>query len=79
MRCSERIARPDSRALVVDSRRALTLASFARAGGLTAAKIDVVSVGTRAGLLEFHDVLLELLGEGEWRISRPVSSRQPAG
>lgn len=39
------------------------------------AKIDVASVGTRAGLLGFHDVLLELLGNGEWRISRPNSSR----
>ena len=46
---------------------------------VVAAKIDVVSVGTRAGLLEFHDVLLELLGNGEWRISRPDSSRLTAG
>jgi putative ATP-binding cassette transporter len=46
---------------------------------LAAAKIDVVSVGRRAGLLQFHDVLLELLGNGEWRISRPDSSRPTAG
>jgi len=46
---------------------------------VAAAKIDVVSVGTRAGLLQFHDVLLELLCEGEWRISRPDSSRLTAG
>jgi len=42
---------------------------------LTSAKIDVVSVGARASLLDFHDVLLELLGNGEWRISRTDSSR----
>ena len=46
---------------------------------VAAAKIDVVSVGPRAGLLDFHDVLLELLGDGEWRISRPDSSRITAG
>jgi putative ATP-binding cassette transporter len=46
---------------------------------VAAAKIDVVSVGTRAGLLQFHDVLLELLGDGEWRISRTDSSRLTAG
>jgi len=32
----------------------------------------------RAGLLEFHDVQLELLDNGEWRISRPDSSRPVA-
>jgi putative ATP-binding cassette transporter len=46
---------------------------------VAAAKIDVVSVNTRARLLRFHDVLLELLGNGEWRISRPDSSRLSAG
>lgn len=46
---------------------------------VAAAKIDVVSVGTHAGLLGFYDVLLELLGNGEWRISRPDSSRMTAG
>jgi hypothetical protein len=30
----------------------------------------VVSVGARAALLQFHDVVLELLGNGEWRIDR---------
>ena len=45
---------------------------------VAAAKINVVSVGTRVGLLEFHDVQLELLGDGEWRISRPDSSRPAA-
>jgi len=38
-----------------------------------AAQIDVVSVGRREGLLPFHDVLLELLGDGQWRISRSGS------
>jgi hypothetical protein len=56
----------------------------ARVGGLddeqvAAAQIDVVSVGTRAGLVASHDVLLELLGAGEWRISRTDSSRLTAG
>lgn len=37
---------------------------------IAAAKIDVVSVGARAALLPFHDVVLELLGSGEWRIER---------
>ncbi len=37
---------------------------------LDAAKIEVVSVGARPSLVEFHDVLLELLGNGEWRLSR---------
>ena len=46
---------------------------------VAAAHIDVVSVGTRAGLLALHDVLLELRGNGEWRISRPDSSRLRAG
>jgi putative ATP-binding cassette transporter len=35
-----------------------------------AVQIDVVSVGERARLLPFHDVLLELLGDGAWRLSR---------
>jgi putative ATP-binding cassette transporter len=46
---------------------------------VAAAKIDVVSVGTHPGLLGFHDVLLELLGNGEWRISKPDSSRLTSG
>lgn len=46
---------------------------------VAAANIDVVSVRTRARLLEFHDVLLELLGDGEWRISRPDPSGVTVG
>lgn len=42
-----------------------------------AAQIDVVSVGKREGLLPFHDVLLELLGNGQWRTSRPVTRPTP--
>ena len=41
---------------------------------LAAAGIGIVSVRTRVELLEFHDVLLELLGNGEWRFSRPAAS-----
>lgn len=37
---------------------------------VAAAEIDVVSVGARAALLQSHDVVLELLGNGEWRIDR---------
>jgi putative ATP-binding cassette transporter len=40
---------------------------------VAAEKIDVVSVGARARLLGFHDVLLELLGDGAWRIGRQGS------
>jgi putative ATP-binding cassette transporter len=45
---------------------------------VAAEEIDVVSVGARARLLGFHDVLLELLGDGAWRISRQ-SSGENAG
>jgi putative ATP-binding cassette transporter len=38
---------------------------------VVAAKINVVSTGTRPTLLGFHDVLLELLGNAQWRLSRP--------
>lgn len=38
---------------------------------VVAAKINVVSTGTRPTLLGFHDVLLELLGNAKWRLSRP--------
>jgi putative ATP-binding cassette transporter len=43
---------------------------------LVAAEINAVSVSIRTSLLEYHDVLLELVGNGEWRISRPESSRR---
>ena len=42
---------------------------------LTSTKIDVVSVGSRPGLLDFHDILLELRANGEWRLGRTDSSR----
>jgi vitamin B12/bleomycin/antimicrobial peptide transport system ATP-binding/permease protein len=43
--------------------------------GLTSAQINVVSVGNRAALLPYHHTVLELLGNGDWRISRPERSR----
>jgi len=46
---------------------------------IAAANIAVVSVRTRVGLLEFHDVMLELLGGGEWRISRLAPSALERG
>lgn len=46
---------------------------------IVAAKIDVVSVRTRVELLEFHDVLLELLGNGRWWLSKCDASGPKAG
>jgi putative ATP-binding cassette transporter len=43
---------------------------------LGAEKIDVISVGTRTALLDFHDVVLELLGNGAWRISRTDAAQR---
>lgn len=37
---------------------------------LAAAQITVVSVGNRATLRQYHHIVLELLGDGAWRISR---------
>jgi putative ATP-binding cassette transporter len=63
-------------AFLDEATSALDLANEARLyAELQAAKIDVVSVGTRPSLTEFHDVLLELLGGGEWRLSRIDPSR----
>ena len=42
---------------------------------LASAQINVVSVGNRAALLAYHHTLLELLGNGDWQISRPERSR----
>ncbi|MBY0275505.1 ABC transporter ATP-binding protein/permease [Candidatus Binatia bacterium] len=41
---------------------------------LAATGMTVVSVRTRVELLELHDVLLELLGDGAWRLSRAGSA-----
>ncbi|HVP30265.1 MAG TPA: ABC transporter ATP-binding protein/permease [Myxococcota bacterium] len=41
---------------------------------LFASKIDFVSVGAQAALLEHHDALLELRGDGAWRIGRTDAS-----
>lgn len=46
---------------------------------LAATGMTVVSVRTRVELLEFHDVLLELLGEGAWRLSRAAAAEREAG
>lgn len=46
---------------------------------LAATGMTVVSVRTRVELLEFHDVLLELLGDGAWRLSRAGSAELDAG
>jgi putative ATP-binding cassette transporter len=43
--------------------------------GLAAAQINVVSVGNRAALLPYHHTVLELCGNGDWRLSRPERSR----
>ncbi len=43
--------------------------------GLASAQINVVSVGNRAALLPYHDTVLELLGNGEWRLSKTDCSR----
>jgi vitamin B12/bleomycin/antimicrobial peptide transport system ATP-binding/permease protein len=43
--------------------------------GLASAQINVVSVGNRAALLAYHDTVLELLGNGEWRLSKTECSR----
>jgi putative ATP-binding cassette transporter len=43
--------------------------------GLASAQITVVSVGNRAALRHYHHTVLELLGEGAWRISRTDGSR----
>jgi putative ATP-binding cassette transporter len=43
--------------------------------GLAAAQITVVSVGNRAALRHYHHTVLELLGEGAWRISSTDCSR----
>jgi putative ATP-binding cassette transporter len=37
---------------------------------LASAEINVISVGDRPTLTEYHRNLLELLGDGSWRISR---------
>jgi putative ATP-binding cassette transporter len=47
---------------------------------LVSAGIRVVSVGDRLGLPRYHDTLLELLGNGEWRLNpypRPGSPAPP--
>jgi len=36
---------------------------------LVSAQINVISVGDRSALLKYHHSLLELLGDGEWRIN----------
>jgi putative ATP-binding cassette transporter len=67
-------------AFLDEATSALDAASEARLyEHVAGAKIDVVSVGTRAGLLQFHDVLLELRGNGEWRVSRVPSSPSASG
>jgi putative ATP-binding cassette transporter len=42
---------------------------------LGSAQITVVSVGNRAALRQYHHTVLELLGEGAWRISSTDCSR----
>lgn len=42
---------------------------------LASAQITVVSVGNRATLRHYHHTVLELLGEGAWRISRTDCAR----
>lgn len=39
-------------------------------GQVAAAGINVVSVGARTRLLAFHDVILELFGDGRWQTQR---------
>jgi ABC-type uncharacterized transport system fused permease/ATPase subunit len=42
---------------------------------LASARITVVSVGNRAALRHYHHTVLELLGEGAWRLSSSDCSR----
>lgn len=42
---------------------------------LASAQINVVSVGNRAALLTYHHTVLELLGDGAWRINSTDCSR----
>jgi vitamin B12/bleomycin/antimicrobial peptide transport system ATP-binding/permease protein len=37
---------------------------------LASAQITVVSVGNRAALRQYHHAILELLGDGAWRMAR---------
>ncbi|NOT57716.1 MAG: ABC transporter ATP-binding protein/permease [Deltaproteobacteria bacterium] len=46
---------------------------------LASARITVVSVGNRAALRHYHHTVLELLGEGAWRLSRADCAGSDAG
>jgi hypothetical protein len=43
--------------------------------GLASAQINIVGVGNRTALLTYHHTVLELLGNGDWRISSTERSR----